>query len=262
MKIAVIGGTGVYDPNMLSDIRDIQLTTPYGEASGIVGTFEGSEIIFLPRHGQKHSVPPHKVNYRANIAGLKSAGVTHVISTGAVGSLNEDMGPGNFVIIDQFLDFTKTRESTFFDGGSMGVVHADCTEPYCNEIRKILLEAAKSLNLTAHSKGCYVCTEGPRFETPAEIRAYRILGGDVVGMTNVPEVVLAREAGICYATACIVTNFAAGISRAPLSHDEVLLEMKQRQEDLKNLIAKSLSLLLSSEGTDCNCPEPPQSILV
>lgn len=260
MKIAVIGGTGVYDPKMLSNVEDIQLKTPYGNASGIVGVFESSRVIFLPRHGQGHSVPPHKVNYRANIAGLKSAGVTHIIATAAVGSLDENMRPGEFVIIDQFLDFTKTRQSTFFDGGNSGVVHTDCTEPYCSRVRGVLMDAAKSLNLTAHPRGCYVCTEGPRFESTAEIKMFQTLGGDVVGMTNVPEVVLAREAGLCYATACIVTNFAAGISSSPLTHEEVLLEMKQREEDTKNLISRSLTLLMRSGCTTCKCPEPPGAI--
>jgi len=263
LKIVIIGGTGVYGPEILTNANDIEVTTPYGRARGKVGFFEGSEVMFLTRHGADHSIPPHKINFRANIAGLKSLGVTHVIATGAVGSLNASMHPGDFVIIDQFLDFTKSRQSTFFDGDNNGVVHVDCTEPYCSLVRNTLLKAAESLGLTAHPKGCYVCTEGPRFETPAEIRMYRMLGGDVVGMTGVPEVVLAREAGLCYGTLAIVTNFAAGISENPLTHEEVLQKMKQQEQDTKALISRALGLLLDpQQDKRCNCLPAAQPIKV
>jgi 5'-methylthioadenosine phosphorylase len=260
MKIAVIGGTGLYDPKMLTNVEDIHFETTYGNVSGTIGTFDGYEVIFLPRHGRKHSVPPHKVNYRANIAALKNAGVTHILATAAVGSLNENMKPGDYVIIDNFLDFTKARPSTFYDGTTDAFVHIDCTEPYCNSLREILITVAKSLALPVHPNGCYVCTEGPRFETSAEIRMYRMMHADIVGMTNVPEVVLAREAGICYATICIVTNYAAGISLTHLSHEEVLETTKKREEDTKKLISKTIHLLLKSERKECTCPKHLKTI--
>jgi 5'-methylthioadenosine phosphorylase len=251
VRLAIIGGTGVYDPRILADIREQSVTTPYGEVSLRVGTYEGMEVAFLPRHGAKHSVPPHLINYRANIWALKLIGVERVIATTAVGSLNKAMKPGDFVITDQFLDFTKNRVNTFFDGGEMGVVHTDVTEPYCPEIRKVLVAAAAEIGITAHNGGTYVCTEGPRFETPAEIRMFATLGGDLVGMTNVPEVTLAREAGLCYATVSMVTNFAAGISPNALTHEEVLEVMAANSENLKRLVMGTLRAIPVERGCGC-----------
>jgi len=260
VRLAIIGGTGVYDPRILSNIREEKVTTPYGEIRVTIGTYEGEEVAFLPRHGKNHSVPPHLINYRANIAGLKKLGVERVIATTAVGSLNPNMKPGDFVLVDQFLDFTKGRPSTFFEGGSEGVVHTDFTEPYCPELRSILLKAAQGLNLTVHNGGCYVCTEGPRFETPAEIRMFAKLGGDLVGMTNVPEVVLAREAGLCYATVSMVTNFAAGISNTPLTHEEVLQMMAANAENLKRLVMATLPAI--PRERHCTCGNTPGALKV
>lgn len=251
IRYAIIGGTGVYDPAILSDVHGREVTTPYGAVAMKVGTYKGKEVAFLPRHGFQHSVPPHLINYRANIWALKSLGVERVIATTAVGSLNQAMAPGHFVFIDQFLDFTKSRAMTFFAGGERGVVHVDYTEPYCPDIRAVMAGAAAELGLPHHNGGTYVCTEGPRFETPAEIRAFGILGGDLVGMTNVPEVVLAREANLCYATVSMVTNYAAGISRAPLTHAEVLEVMHANGERLKALAMRSLERM--PEGRGCRC---------
>jgi 5'-methylthioadenosine phosphorylase len=251
VRLAIIGGTGVYDPRILADIREESVSTPYGDVNLRVGTYEGEEVAFLPRHGAKHSVPPHLINYRANIWALKMIGVERVIATTAVGSLNKAMKPGDFVLIDQFLDFTKYRAATFFEGGEMGVVHTDFTEPYCPECRAVLSRAAKSIGITAHEGGCYVCTEGPRFETPAEIRMFATFGGDLVGMTNVPEVVLAREAGLCYATVSMVTNFAAGISPQALTHEEVLEVMAENAENLKRLVMGTLRAIPVERGCTC-----------
>lgn len=260
VRLAIIGGTGVYDPKILSNIREEEVTTRYGTIRLTIGTYEGQEVAFLPRHGANHSVPPHLVNYRANIAGLKKLGVERVIATTAVGSLNPNMKPGDFVLVDQFLDFTKGRPSTFFEGGPDGVVHTDFTEPYCTELRSIMLKAARGLNITVHDGGCYVCTEGPRFETAAEIKMFAKLGGDLVGMTNVPEVVLAREAGLCYATVSMVTNFAAGISNAPLSHQEVLDMMAANGENLKRLIMTTLPSIPVERH--CRCSQVPGALKV
>ncbi len=207
------------------------------------------------RHGAAHSVPPHRVNYRANIWALWWLGVQRVLATAACGSLNPEMEPGHLVAIDQFIDFTHARPSTFFEGGEAGVVHTDVTDPYCPEIRETLVSAAKARGVRLHESGCYVCTEGPRFETRAEIRAFRVLGGDVVGMTNVPEVVLAREAGICYGLIGIVTNFGAGISTRPLTHEEVLDAMTGAAPRLSAVIEGAVSYLAARarEKRSCAC---------
>ncbi len=253
VKIAIIGGTGVYDPSILSDTSEEKLETPFGSTRVIVGVYQGKKIAFMTRHGEDHSVPPHLVNYRANIYGLRLMGVKNIFATAAVGSLNTGMEPGNFVFVDQFLDFTKTRHQTFVEDG---VVHLDMTDPYCPRLRKVLQNAAEKNRLRYHTAGTYVCTEGPRFETPAEIRMFRQLGGDLVGMTSVPEVVLAREAGMCYATIAMVTNYAAGISRTRLSHQEVVDIMGENAHNLRTLIMDAVKDL--DEDAPCECRQPDQ----
>ncbi|MCL5046389.1 MAG: S-methyl-5'-thioadenosine phosphorylase [Actinobacteria bacterium] len=243
VKIAIIGGSGVYDPRILENTREERVETPYGVAALKVGTYQGEEVGFMPRHGEKHSVPPHKVNYRANIWALKELGVERVMATAAVGSVNPAMKPGDFVIVDDFLDFTKTRVYTFFDGDEMGVVHTDFTEPYCQEVRGVLLRAARELRIPVHDGGVYVCMEGPRYETPAEIRMVQRLGGDLVGMTNAPEVVLAKELGLCYGLVAMVTNLAAGISPVPLAHQEVLAVMDANAEKIKSLAMRTIEVM-------------------
>lgn len=249
--MAIIGGTGVYNPGILQNTREQTIATPYGEALVTIGEYNGREIAFLARHGRKHTVPPHRINYRANIYALKKLGVQQIVATTAVGSLNAAMAPGDFVLPDQFLDFTKQREHTFFDGENGRVVHIDVTAPYCGRLRAGIAACAERFGYTCHNGGVYVCTEGPRFETPAEINMFRIMGGDLVGMTNVPEVVLAREAEICYATLSIVTNFAAGMSDAPLTHKEVLDVMKESVVRFRNLTTAILDNLLGED--DCSC---------
>ncbi|ABO50582.1 methylthioadenosine phosphorylase [Desulforamulus reducens MI-1] len=253
VRIAIIGGTGVYDPNILDNIRDEKVSTAYGEVGMKIGDYQGKSVAFLNRHGVGHSVPPHLVNYRANIAALKELGVKSIFATAAVGSLNRNMAPGHFVFSDQFLDFTKVRKNTFFEGGEQGVVHIDMTDPYCPELRKVLTSAAEDLGLTYHRYGTYVTCEGPRFETPAEIKMYQLLGGDLVGMTSVPEVVLAREKEMCYANISMVTNYAAGISPTKLTHQEVLDVMAENAGNLKKLAMKAISLIDPERG--CLCQE-------
>ncbi len=256
MRIAIIGGSGVYDPGILSDIREIKMDTPYYSSAVLkVGTYQGEEIAFMARHGEKHALPPHRVNYHANIWALKMLGVERVLATAAVGSTNPMMRPGDFVIVDDFLDFTKTRSYTFFEGEEDGVVHTDFTTPYCPQLRQLLLETAARLGVTAHDGGVYACTEGPRFETPAEIRMIRQLGGDLVGMTNVPEVVLAHEAGLCYSLIAMVTNMAAGIAATSLSHAEVLAIMDQNGKNLRDLIMGSIPAI--PRERNCRCGQAP-----
>lgn len=260
VRLAIIGGTGVYDPEILDDVREETVVTPYGRATVRIGKFRGLEVVFLARHGAGHTVPPHKINYRANIYALAALGVRRVIATAAVGSLRQAFGPGHFVLVDQFLDFTKNRVSTFFEGGEAGVVHIDVTEPYCPEMRGHLEAAGKALGLPVANGGVYVCTEGPRFETPAEIRMFERLGGDLVGMTSVPEVVLAREAGLCYATIAMVTNYAAGISGQPLTHEEVLEIMAANGTNLRRLILEALPRLAAEPACPCVARPAPLQI--
>lgn len=254
MRYAIIGGTGVYDPALLEERSERRVETPYGSIQVETGLYRGIEVAFLPRHGKGHSVPPHKINYRANIWGLRALGVKRVIATAAVGSVNEAMKPGDFVIIDQFIDFTKARTLTFFDDGERGVVHVDVTEPYCPELRAALIDVGREMGLSLHPKGTYVCTEGPRYETAAEIRAVRVLGGDVVGMTNIPEAVLAREAGLCYATIAMVTNMGAGMTRQPLTHDEVVEVMAVNTQKVRRLALDAFLHVGHERGCACEGP--------
>lgn len=251
MKYAIIGGTGVYDPSILENIRTEEVTTPYGDVRVEVGTFQGLEVAFMPRHGKGHKIPPHKINYQANIWGLKALGVEKVLATNAVGSTNRSMRPGDFVVVDQFIDFTKVREQTFFDGGDNPVVHTDVTDPYCPALRSALFDAGKELGLSIHPRGCYACFEGPRFETAAEVRMANILGGDLVGMTGVPEATLAREAGLCYSTVAMVTNMGAGIAENPLTHEEVVEVMAENTKKIRDLLMRAL-VSIPKEVT-CGC---------
>jgi 5'-methylthioadenosine phosphorylase len=260
IELAIIGGTGVYDPKLLEDLQTLEVDTRYGTALLAKGTYQGREVAFLARHGVKHGTPPHKINYRANIAALVKLGINRVVATNAVGSLNPDMPPGAMVLLEQFLDFTKAREATFFDGGEAGVVHTDVTNPYCTDLNRSLLAAARRANLELQTGANYVCAEGPRFETPAEIRMFKMLGGDLVGMTNVPEVVLAREAGLCYSTVALSTNFAAGISPTVLTHHEVLDVMAQNVEKVRTLLMELIPALTPER--DCNCHQLGSDILV
>jgi 5'-methylthioadenosine phosphorylase len=251
INIAIIGGTGVYDPDILSNIRAERVATPYGDVELKIGEHRGKLAAFMNRHGHGHSIPPNMVNYRANISALKKLGIRNILATAAVGSLNPLMHPGHLVFVDQFLDFTKCRQQSFFDGGSAGVVHTDMTDPYCPSLRGILTRAAQSQALTAHNSGVYVCCEGPRFETAAEIKMFRLLGGDLVGMTGVPEVCLAREAGICYAAIAMVTNFAAGISPTRLVHQEVVDTMMHNSENIRKLLMQAITWLEQDRACIC-----------
>lgn len=248
MSIAIIGGTGVYD--LGAEQQTEIITTPYGEAAITRQQIAGQEIIFLARHGAGHALPPHRINYRANIWALYTLGVRDVLATQAVGSMNLAMAPGHFVLLSQFIDWTKGRASTFFDGDDGVVRHVDVTNPYCPRMTGDLLRAGAFLAGQLHGGGVYACTEGPRFETAAEVRALRLLGADVVGMTNVPEVVLAREAGLCYAAICIVCNWGAGMTEYPLTHEEVLGIMDEQTVNIRQLIENFLSM--THEET-CGC---------
>ncbi|MCL6561681.1 MAG: S-methyl-5'-thioadenosine phosphorylase [Firmicutes bacterium] len=256
-KVAIIGGSGVYQLPGLSGLVGRTVETPYGEVELWEGEGpDGVPLVFLNRHGRAHRIPPHRVNYRANLWAVKALGCHRVVATGAVGSLHRALVPGWLVLVDQFLDFTKARPATFFEGGEGGVIHTDVTDPYCATLRRHLAEAAQALGFPYWERGTYVATEGPRFESRAEIEAFRRLGGDVVGMTGVPEVVLARELGLCYATVALVTNLAAGLSANPLTHEEVLQVMAEHAERVNRLFWQALPALAGA--WECpSCPPPP-----
>jgi len=213
MRVGIIGGTGVYQ--MQNGQFDPQvITTPYGKAQVYVGQGEWQDLVFLTRHGPEHHIPPHKVNYRANIKALQQLGVERVVAAFAVGSLHAGIPPRSVVLLDQFVDFTQGREGTFFEGGRSGLAHVEVTEPFCAGLRQQILALAPQHNLEIRPQGTYVCTNGPRFETAAEVRMQAQLGGDVVGMTCVPEAPLARELGIHYAGVGLSINWAAGVTES------------------------------------------------
>jgi len=257
-EIAVIGGTGLYRPGLIEGPEEVTLGTPYGTVQVFVGQRGGRGVAFLPRHGTGHSLPPHRINYRGNIWALRQLGVRRVLATAACGSLHAEIPPGSLALCDQFLDFTRGRPGTFFDGADGRVRHADMTEPYCPQLRAALAAAAGRLTLPLRQTATYVCTEGPRFETPAEIRAYARLGGELVGMTGVPEVVLAREAGLCYAAVAIATNFAAGLAGRALSHEEVVAAMAAATQDVQRLLLEAVDGL--GAGPCAACPPPPEAL--
>ena len=235
-RIAIIGGSGLED--LLRTSKVVQLQTPYGTPPPIsVGSLGKEEVAFLPRHGPKHDLPPHKVNYRANLYSLKQLGVERIISTNAVGAINESYMPGDLVIPSDILDLTRSRVGTYFD--SAPVTHIDVTEPYCSELSNLLVACCHSIDVDVREKAVLAATEGPRYETPAEIRMLRSLGSDIVGMTGAPEVFLARELEICYSTVCFVSNKAAGMQER-LSAVEVMNVGKRVIPSMLELIRQAV----------------------
>jgi 5'-methylthioadenosine phosphorylase len=245
--IGIIGGTGVY--NLVERGKEIEsriIETPYGESPSIsLFTLGNKRVAFMPRHREGHLHPPHMINYRANICALKKLGVKRIIATNAVGSLHEHIKPGDFLVPNDFLDFTSRRKSTFHN---QKTIHVDVTQPYCPHLREVLLKSGQMID-----GGVYVCTEGPRFETPAEIEMFRILGGTVVGMTGLPEAVLARELEMCYASISLVGNFAASISPSKVTIDEVFQIMEEKKKELINLIYNSIRSVSSARNCPCQC---------
>lgn len=237
MPIGLIGGSGLYDIDGLEIREEISLSTRYGAPSSTykLGNFDGTELVFLARHGVSHSIPPHKVNYRANMWGFKTLGVEKIISIGAVGGINSVMQPGAVVILDQIIDMTMgARASTFYDEEK--VVHVDFTHPYCDEVRGIFIRAAGLISLPVKKSGTYICVNGPRLETEKEIQFFSSIGADVVGMTAMPEAALARELEMCYAGISVVTNYAAGMAGSRLTSTEVVEAMRNSVGAIKALL--------------------------
>lgn len=247
----IIGGTGVYNLGVLTGASLCNVDTPYGRVPVTTGYIRGTQVAFVARHGRGHAVPPHLVNYRGNIWALRELGVGKVISTFAVGSMRPEIKPGEAVVLGQFIDFTKNRISTFSEGDRQEVRHQDMTEPYCPGLSRLLAGSCGETGLRVHEGVCYVCTEGPRFETAAEIRAFVRLGGDVVGMTGVPEVCLAREAEMCFAGLGIATNYAAGISTGRLHHGEVSAKMDAMLGAVAMVLEHTVAALGESAGQPC-----------
>jgi 5'-methylthioadenosine phosphorylase len=230
-KIGIIGGSGVEDLLFTEGFKSKVVKTEYGQVNVLQGNVNNKSIIFLNRHGRNYA-SPSQINYRANMAALRDEGAEDIIATAAVGSINPRMRPGEFVVLTDFIDFTRGRIQTFTPNSFV-----DVSRPYSSFLVKKITNAAVKLRIKTHPGVTYVCTEGPRFETKAEIKMFGKLGADVVGMTQVPEVVLAAEAGIPYAVVGVITNFAVGISPKKVSAEEVVAVMKQRKESLSKLLA-------------------------
>lgn len=237
---AIIGGTGVYAIDGAHPAKTIEVETPYGKVEMEQLNIDGVEVVFLARHGKGHKTPPHMINYRANMKALQMLGVTEVLATCAVGSCHESLAPGELVLINDFLDFTKGRIQTYFDG-SEGVAHLDVSSPYCPTLKTAILEQAKQLEMPMCAEAVYVCTEGPRFETAAEIKMFRNAGGDVVGMTNFPEVVLAKELGLCYAAVGFVTNWCTGVKQGAIEMHDIEGSINHNRQRLTALFLQVLT---------------------
>lgn len=237
-KIAIIGGTG------LTSIKGLEITgreivqTPFGEPSGplVRGDLAGNHIYFLPRHGAGHTIPPHKINYRANIWALKEAGIEQVIAVNAVGGIRNDMQPGSLIIPDQIIDYTVSRTNTFFEEGLKQVVHIDFTQPFCEELRQGIITAAESNSMNIIKEGTYAATQGPRLETAAEVNRLEKDGCHLIGMTCMPEAALAREKELCYASISVVANLAAGRGTEDLTMEVIEKHLNVGMERARNLL--------------------------
>lgn len=245
--IAIIGGSGV---KSLIRGEEKVLGTPYGPTPVMtIGEVGGRPAIFLPRHGESHSNPPHKVNYRANIWGLRNLEVERIIATNAVGAIDQELSPGEIVVPSDLVDMTKSRPGTFYDDSP--VTHIDVSQPYCPKIREVLMTVASASGRSLHKEMVMACTEGPRYETPAEIRMLQGMGCGIVGMTGAPEAFLARELEICYASISFVSNMAAGLQRT-LSAREVEEKGRETSQVLSKIISGAIERIPESRR-DCNC---------
>ncbi len=246
MQSAIITGTGIYEiPGFEFDQKTVE--TEYGKAKVNLGKLDGFELVFLARHGLDHSTPPHKINYRANLKALQSLGVKRILASNAVGSISRDIPPMGLALLTDFLDFTSGRENSFFEGGSSGLAHTSMDEPYCPVLRQKMLELAPQHGLKIHPESVYVATNGPRFESPAEIRMFAQMGADVVGMTGLPELVLARELGMHYASVSYSINWAAGLEKEMTFVSSEMTEIRQL---LAGLLVNTLKEI---DSFSCNC---------
>jgi 5'-methylthioadenosine phosphorylase len=254
ISIGVIGGSGLYEMEGLTRVRTLKVSTPFGKPSDeyLIGTLFGKQVAFLPRHGRGHRIMPTDINYRANIFGMKKLGVERIISVSAVGSMKEDVRPGDIVVPDQFYDHTKHRRSTFFGNGM--VAHVGMAEPVCADLCTVLEGAGAAVGAVVHRGGTYLCMEGPQFSTRAESLLYRTWNVDVIGMTNATEAKLAREAEICYSTIALATDYDCWHhSEEAVTVEAVLAVMKKNIETSKAMIREAVRMLARSRT--CSCGE-------
>ncbi|MCG9479712.1 MAG: S-methyl-5'-thioadenosine phosphorylase [Actinomycetia bacterium] len=253
-QVGVFGGSGFY--SFLDKAEKIEVETPYGSPSDkvVVGTVEGIKVAFIPRHGSKHDLPPHKINYRANIYAMKKLGVTQIFGPCAVGSLQPHIKPGQFVICDQFVDRTKGRIDTFYDGPK--TIHVSAAKPYCPRLSRVVSETAQKMGLQFHDRGTVVVIQGPRFSTKAESKWFSSQGWEVINMTQYPEAYLAREMEICYANISLITDYDAGLEDypeiEPVSSEEIINMFKQNNDKLRELLFKSIPRAVTERNCICS----------
>ena len=260
-EIGIIGGTGIYNTELLTNTKSIRLFTPYGKTSDLVtiGEYTGRFVAFIPRHGKEHTIAPHKVNSKANIWALNSLGVSRIIAPSAVGSLQDKYKPGDIVLPDQFIDFTKRREYTYYDEGQ--VCHVSCADPFCNELREILLNIGKQMKYNVHDGSTYICIEGPRFSTRAESKYFKdILHGDIIGMTLIPECILAREMQICYMSIATVTDYDVWYEK-PVSSKDILEVLTKNANRTKELLSAFIPSIPETRNW-CKCKTALQDAMV
>ena len=243
--LAIIGGSGFRSLEDLEIVHREVIRTPFGEPSAPLafGRYQGRDLVFLPRHGAAHTIPPHRVNYRANIWALQQAGVKQILGVAAVGGIREPMEPGALVIPDQIIDYTSGRDHTYFEGDLTHVTHIDFTEPYCGSLREALLQAGEVTSIPLQRRATYGVTQGPRLETAAEIDRMERDGCDLVGMTGMPEAALARELDICYACCAVVANWAAGRGDGPITMAEIEQYLQQGLIGVHKLLSCLVSRL-------------------
>ncbi len=240
VKIGIIGGSGMDDPRLMKNIKERKAKTPYGNPSSqlTVGKINGVDVVILARHGKNHAIYPTGVNFRANIYALKKEGCTHILATTAVGSLRENIKPGDLVFVDQFIDHTKHRALTFHDEK---VIHTPMAEPFCTHLRSLLIKSSMELKLRHHPKGTVITIEGPRFSTKAESHMFRSWGADVINMSTVPEVILARELGICYQAIAMSTDYDCWKEgEEPVTWEIILNIMKKNADNVKKLLLQTI----------------------
>jgi 5'-methylthioadenosine phosphorylase len=261
IEIGIIGGSGLYSMPGLSGAREVRVKTPFGDPSDalIVGALEGRRVGFLARHGRGHRISPSEINYRANVCAMKMLGAIRVISVSAVGSLKEDLRPLDFLIPDQFYDKTRLRQSTFFGGGV--VAHVAFDKPTCSQVAGVLGSACKQENVKVHAGGTYVCIEGPQFSTLAEAHVHRQLRFDVVGMTNVTEAKLAREAELCYATIAMITDYDCWHpEHSSVTLKEIMDNLNRNAENAHNVLREAIREMPRERG--CKCGEALKHAIV
>jgi len=250
--IGIIGGSGLYSMAGLRDTREIRVRTPFGEPSDavVVGTLEGKRVAFLARHGRGHRILPSEINFRANICAMKQLGVERIISVSAVGSLQEDLRPGEFLVADQFVDRTKNRVSTFFGGGL--VAHVAFDKPTCPQVSAVLADASVHCAVKVHRRGTYVCIEGPQFSTLAEAHVHRQLRFEVIGMTNVTEAKLAREAELCYATIAMITDYDCWHpEHESVTATQIIATLNQNAENAQKVLREAVRGMPAERTCKC-----------